>query len=100
MYNPTLSSEYCGARQMAARQLKFVEKTAAADFGVAVPYFFDHVRRTGPAAAYMFQVFFDVLDPFRRPVRQQQDPRLHERNSRTISTTAFTCSTGVSGSIP
>jgi hypothetical protein len=33
-------------------------------------------------------------------VGEQQDAAVHGRNSRTISTTALTLSTGVSGRIP
>src|SRR5881628_1403133 len=53
-----------------------------------------------PAAAHLIEIRLDILRPDRRPVGQEQYGRVHGRNSRTISTTAFTFSTGVSGRIP
>ena len=76
------------------------ERGTAADGGVAAGDLFEHVRGDRLASANVRKVLRYVLDAFRRSVGEQQDAAVHGRNSRTISTTALTLSTGVSGRIP
>jgi hypothetical protein len=72
----------------------------AADLRVAVVHFFEDLRRNRPAAAHEFEILWNILNALRRTVGKQENSLLYGRNSRTISTTAFTFSTGVSGRIP
>jgi hypothetical protein len=63
-------------------------------------YFFGDLRVGRPATAYEAEILFDILHSLRRAVSEQQYRRIHGLNSRTISTTARTFSTGVSGRMP
>src|SRR5258708_22459364 len=76
------------------------QRRTAADRGVAVGDLVEHARGDRLAAAHKREVLRYILNAFRRSVGEQQDAALHGRNSRTISTTALTLSTGVSGRIP
>ena len=76
------------------------ERRPASDVGVALFDFLGQLGSQRPAAAHQGQVLRDILQAVRRAVGEQEDGLLHGRNSRTICTTAFTASTGVSGRMP
>src|ERR1039457_844416 len=76
------------------------QRRTAADPSVAAGGLIEHARGNRLAAAHEREVLRHVLYAFRRSVGEQQDATVHGRNSRTISTTALTFSTGVSGRIP
>src|SRR5215467_8638413 len=76
------------------------QRRTAPNRGVALPDFFQNVWRPWPASANVTEVGFHVFHPLRSSVSEQKNPLPHGRYSRTISTTALTFSTGVSGKMP
>jgi hypothetical protein len=71
-----------------------------ADLREAVRHLFENLRRNRAAAADEVELLRHILDALGRAMAQQEYRLLHGRKSRTISTTAFTFSTGVSGRMP
>src|SRR5271163_4184121 len=63
-------------------------------------YLFDGLRRNRTSTAHEVEVLRHILDALGRAMGEQEYRLFHGRNSRTISTTAFTFSTGVSGRMP
>src|ERR1019366_8691516 len=76
------------------------QRRTSADGGVTAGELIQHARGNRLAAAHEREGWRHVLYAVRRSVGEQQDARVHGRNSRTISTTALTFSTGVSGRMP